>query len=188
MERRLSVGVASALFLTLGGCALADTGKKVFEDKPGDIVASEPSTVVSKWSIPQKTGKHGPYGWAFYLNTEECFPGNSPKPGPEVGQWCSKQTTNVNIDDYQNFKDGDTLRWKGASTDSLVESHSFGWDYRRVTNYRLALLVRQCGAFTENNQSGACIEDYVEVNPTTWFDSSENQTISFSGNPGTVVS
>lgn len=179
-----SLGIPLSLALLLGGCT-STQDRKPFDDMPGDIIAGTPATVVKKLYIERRTGKNGPYGWAFYLNTEDCWPGNTPLPGPQTGAWCSTRQSNVSLETYLAYKDGDTIRWQGSPNDSLVEGHAYDWVYKRRLVNDLGLLVQQC---IDASPEKKCIEDTVVMGPQTWLDAHEGQTIIFSGEPGTVVS
>lgn len=146
--------------------------KRFWVDRPGDIVAGQPTEVLEVWHNKIHSGKHGPGAYDLFLVTLDCD-----------NDHCWEERHPVKALDFRKFGDGDKIHWRGADADSTVLEHRYRWDDGLWPDgYRFALLVEQCLA------GRPCVRDYVPVGFGLWYHSHAGDVVTFKGKPGKVVS
>lgn len=150
---------------------------KEFRDRPGNIYAGYPVTVVSQmWNA--ESGKY-PEGYRFYLITKDCTKPKwygDPIECQRMRHWVSART-------FLKFKDGSGIVWGDSNKTGTVEQHL--WQHvngYRETLYNLGLLVKQCRPGYE------CVTDSVQVSFKTWYYNRPGETLTFAGDKEKVVS
>lgn len=188
--RRATSALTAASLLSVGGCSGLFSN---FENRPGDIYAGYPSTVTGHWFRELHAGKTTVRGYLYFLWTEDCPPDKEPTPGlGKITAGCEEKATNVDTSTYTGFKDGDGIVWERGfpweqDKHGIVEGHSQEWGNGKIA-YLFAFLVRQCGVVTSENPSGTCVEDFVEVDDSTYSKYPDNTELTWPGSKDTIVS
>ncbi len=183
MNYKKAGGVFAAGILTVS-CGV----DKNFEDREGDIVAGEPTTVVQRWQNKRTTGKSGPKGYVLYLRTEDCPEGVEPAEGKPVNEECETKDREVDVNTFLAYQDGEGIWWNGRNGASEVQQHRYSREYYFATVYDFGLLVQQCIENESKKPDETCVEDFVQVDFATWYDAEVGDVITFSGDKGDVVS